>query len=107
MSDSDNTIGCGALKALAIILTVSLASSALLAAIIWAYNPDYLRDASACRIPDAGAYLRLGHNLLYHGQCSRSAEAPLCYAKLLSLRRLSRQRGAIATSTSEIQMVVR
>jgi len=60
-------------KSILLITAVSLGTSALLAAVLWAYNPAYLRDASACRVPDSGVYLSLGRNLIQHGQFSRSA----------------------------------
>jgi 4-amino-4-deoxy-L-arabinose transferase-like glycosyltransferase len=58
------------------VLVVSLLTSAILMAVVWAYNPNYLRDSSACRMPDAGAYLRLARNLIDHGRYSRCPAEP-------------------------------
>jgi len=63
-------------KSILLITAVSLGTSALLAIVLWAYNPEYLRNASACRVPDSGVYLSLGRNLIQHGQFSRSAGPP-------------------------------
>jgi 4-amino-4-deoxy-L-arabinose transferase-like glycosyltransferase len=58
------------------VLVISLLTSAVLMAVVWVYNPDYLRDSSACRMSDAGAYLRLARNLIDHGRYSRCPAEP-------------------------------
>ena len=70
-------------KSILLITAVSLGTSALLAAVLWAYNPVHLRDASAYRVPDSGVYLSLGRNLIQHGQFSRSAAVRVGLGELL------------------------
>ena len=59
-------------KSILLITAVSLGTSALLAAVLWAYNPVHLRNAWACPHPDSRAYLSLARNLVLCGEYSRS-----------------------------------
>ena len=63
-------------KSILLITAVSLGTSALLAAVLWAYNPVHLRNAWACPLPDSGAYLSLARNLVLYGEYSRSPGPP-------------------------------
>ena len=63
-------------KSILLITAVSLGTSALLAAVLWAYNPKHLHNAWLCPLVDSGFYLALGRNLMLGGPYSRSPGPP-------------------------------
>jgi len=65
-------------KSILLITAVSLGTSALLAAVLWAYNPQYLRNASAFPLIDSATYLALARNLLLGAPYARNPGPHTC-----------------------------